>query len=136
MFLPEGKYYNKELKVIVNKGDAQVIEVGEGMKFDRDTIYIKRIINTKDSSYLRYSLIRLEAGWTFSEGALKVYDDRGKEYKHWGGGSSGKIWGQEGLIEIEKIDSGAKFLIIKLDWYDRKNEIQISLKREGEIDEN
>jgi hypothetical protein len=134
--LPESKYYNKNLKTLVKAKEAQVIEVGKGMKIDKDTVYIKRIINTSDKTYIRYALIRLEQGWSFSEVALKIFDDKGGEYHYLGGGGSGKIWGQDGLIEIDRINKDSKYLTIKLDWYDRKNELTISLGKEGEIVEN
>lgn len=93
--LPESKYYNKNLKVLVNAKEAQVIEAGKGMKIDEDTIFIKRIINTQDNTYIRYAFIRFEQGWSFSEGALKIFDDKGKEYHSMSGSSSGKLWGQD-----------------------------------------
>ncbi|WP_202750595.1 hypothetical protein [Clostridium rhizosphaerae] len=106
------------------------------MKIDRDNIYIRRIINTKDKTYIRYAFIRFEQGWSFSEGALKVFDDKGKEYHVMGGGWSGKLWGQDGLLELDRINKDSRYITLKLDWYDRKNEITISLGKEGEINEN
>jgi hypothetical protein len=134
--LPESKYYDKNLKTLVKANEAQVIEVGKGMKIDRDTIYIKRIINTQDKTYVRCAFIRFEQGWSFPDGALKIFDDKGKEYLNRSGGWSGKLWGQDGLFEIERINKDSKYIAFKLDWYDRKNELTISLGKEGEINEN
>lgn len=134
--LPASKYYNKDIKKLVAENKAQVIEVGKGMKIDNDTIYIKRIINTKDRTYIRYSYIRKELGWSFPLNTIKIFDDKGKEYRHQSGTSSGKLWGQDALDEVEKLDKDAKYITLKLDWYDRKNELKISLGKEGEVSEN
>lgn len=136
MCLPERKYYYKSLKVLVDTQQAQVIEVGKGMKIDKDTIYIKRIINSKDKSYIRYAVIMNEQGWSFSEEAMKIFDDKGKEYHSMSGGWLGKLWGQDGILEIDRINKDSKYITLKLDWYDRKNELTISLGKESEINEN
>lgn len=134
--LPESKYYHDDLKALVDAKKAQVIEVGKGVKIDKDTVYIKRIINTEDRTYIRYAFIRLEQGWSFPENAIKIFDDKGRDFKNYRSGYSGKMWGQDGMIEIDKINDDAKYIILKIDWYDRKNELKISLGKEGEIIEN
>jgi len=134
--LPESKYYNKDIKGLVNEKKAQVIEVGKGFKIDKDTIRIKRIINTQDKTYIRYAVIINEPGWSFSAGAIKVFDDKGRQYENHGGGFSGKIWGQDGIIEYERLGEDVKYITLKLEWYDRKNQLKISLGKEGEISEN
>lgn len=106
------------------------------MKVDNDTVLIKRIINTQDKTYIRYALIRLEQGWSFSEEAIKITDDKGKQYNGRGGGWSGKMWGQDGLIELDRISEDAKYLTFNLEWFDRKDELRISLEKEGEVNEN
>jgi hypothetical protein len=133
---PESKYYSEELKVLVKSKEAQVIEVGKSMKIDNDTLYIKRIVNTQEQTFIRYGLLRSEQGWSFSEGALKIFDDCGREYQSIGGGSSGKSWGQEGLIKLDRINKDSKQITLKLDWYDRKGELTISLKKDGEINDD
>lgn len=129
--LPESKYCNKDLKTLVNTKKANVIEVGKGMKIDDDTILIKRIINTQDKTYIRYAFIRSEEGWSFSQSAINIFDDKGRQYQYRGGHSSGKLWGQDGLFNIDRINEDAKYIILKLEWYDRKNEMKISLGKEG-----
>lgn len=136
MSIPESKYYEKDLKAMVNEKKAQVIEVGKGMKIDKDTIFIERIINTQDKTYIRYALIRFDQGWSFSESAIKIFDDKGKQYQKKSGSWKGKFWGQDGLFEIDKINNDVKYITLKLDWYDRKDEMKISLGKEGEINEN
>ncbi|MGE5627915.1 MAG: hypothetical protein ACM3X7_07330 [Solirubrobacterales bacterium] len=54
--LPEGKYYNQNLKDLVNAKKANVIEVGKELKLDQDTLIIRRIINTEDKTYVRYTM--------------------------------------------------------------------------------
>ncbi|MBM7868663.1 hypothetical protein JOC70_000132 [Clostridium pascui] len=105
------------------------------MKIDKDTILIKRIVNTEDKTYIRYAFIRFEQGWSFSQGAINIFDDKGKQYQYKGGQSSGKVWGQDGLINTDRIDEGVKYIILKLEWYDRKSEMKISLGKEGENNE-
>lgn len=135
--LPKGKYYDKNIQLLVDENKAQVIEIGKKMKVDNDDLIIKRIINTEDQTYIRYALIRSESGWSFSENALKIFDDKGQEYQSVGGGWSGRLWGQDGLMLLDKkIGEDVKSLTIKLDWYDRKNELNILLSKEGEVNEN
>lgn len=136
MSVPRSKYFNRYFKELVNSKEAQVIEVGKVLKIDKDNILIKRIINTQDGTYIRYAFMTLEQGWSFTESDIKVFDDKGKQYQYRGGESSGKSWGSDGLFEVERIDKGAKYIILKLECYDRKNEMRISLEEEGEIDEN
>lgn len=136
MSLPESKYYYKDLKTLVNAKKAQVIEVEKGMKIDKDTILIKRIINTQDKTYIRYAFIRFEQGWSFPEEAIKIFDDKGKQYQSKGGGWTGKLWGQDGVIELDRISEDVKYITLKLEWYDRKNEMVISLEKEGKGNEN
>ncbi|GFP76563.1 DUF5643 domain-containing protein [Clostridium fungisolvens] len=135
--LPESKYYDKELKELVNQKKAQVIEVNKDMKIDNDTVSIKRIINTDDKTYIRSIYRTSEPGWSFSTtNVINIFDDKGKKYQYRGGENKGKIWGQDELMEVERIDEDAKYLILKLDWYDRKAEMTISLDKEKNINEN
>ncbi|GFZ30285.1 hypothetical protein CSC2_08110 [Clostridium zeae] len=115
---------------------AQVIEVNKDMKIDKDTISIKRIINTDDKTYIRFTYKILEQGWSFPTSAINLYDDKGRQYKYKGGEAIGKIWGQDVLIEVEKIDEDAKSITLKLNWYDRKAEMTISLDKEKNVNEN
>ncbi|WP_278246520.1 DUF5643 domain-containing protein [Clostridium lundense] len=112
------------------------MEVGKGFKIDEDTIFIKRIINTEDKTYIRYAVITKEQGWSFPGGIIKIFDDKGKQYRNHGGGSSGKVWGQDGLIHFDKLKKDAKYIKLKVEWYDRENELKISLGKESGINEN
>ncbi|GKU24170.1 hypothetical protein CFB3_23820 [Clostridium folliculivorans] len=135
--LPESKYYDKELKELINQKKAQVIEVNKDMKIDKATISIKRIINTKDKTYIRSTYKASELGWSFSTtNVIKVFDDKGKQYQYRGGENIGKIWGQDELMEVERINEDAKYLTLKLEWYDRKAEMRISLDKESNVNEN
>lgn len=107
------------------------------MKIDNDNLIIKRIINTEDKSYIRYRQISTVIGWSFSENALKIFDDKGQEYQHIAGSYSTRLWGQEGLMLLDKkISEDVNYLTIKIDWYDRKTEMKIPLSEEGETNEN
>ena len=134
--IPKGKYFDDSIEELINNKKAEVIEVHKKMKIDEDSFIVKRIINAEDSTYIRYSLIRLEGGWSFPGTSIEVTDNNGKEYFNHGESSSGKLWGQEGLIRIDKIDEGAKYIIVKFNCYDRKSEVKISLLEDGETDEN
>jgi len=134
--LPESKYYNKELEALVKQGKAQVIEVDENLKIDDAKMHIKRLINTDEYTYVRYSYIRKESGWPVLTAATKLFDHKGKEYSYQGGSSSEKPWGTERLIKFDRLDNNVRYVIIKIENYDRKNQIKISLRKEGEINEN
>ncbi len=133
-FLPESKYYDKELERLVKQGKAQVIEVDKSFNIDDAKIHVKRLINTDKYTYVRYSYIRKEEGWSFV-GNIQLFDDKGKEYFCSAGGMNGKPWGEDGRQRFDKLDEDAKYVLIKIEHYDRKNEIKISLEEEGEINE-
>jgi hypothetical protein len=134
--LPESKYYFEDLKTLVDTKKAQVIEVGKGMKIDKDTVFIKRIINTQDNTCIRYTFIRLEQGWSFPDSTIKMFDDKGRQYLYDSAGSSGKMWGQDGLIMFDRLNDDVKYITLKIDCYDIKSELKISLGKEGKIIEN
>lgn len=134
---PESKYYYDEIKNQVSAKKAEDIEINKSMTIDKDKIIIERIIIAKDAVYLRYSTRMNGLGWSFCDGnAIKMYDDKQHLYICTGGGTSGKIWGQDGVIEFEKLDKDARYIVLKLDWYDRKDEIKVPLNMEGEASEN
>lgn len=125
--IPMNKYYSSYFANLVAENKAQVVEVGEKLHLDNDTILIKRIINTDEASYLRYSFRSFEYGWPFSGKAIEVIDNEGNEYKYKSEKSEQRTWGEDGLIEIEKINEGAAYIILKLAWYDREDQIKVSL---------
>ncbi|MEG2918256.1 MAG: hypothetical protein RR891_00600 [Clostridium sp.] len=129
--IPKGKYFDEDLKQLVNEKKAQVIEVGKSMKLDNAPILIHRIINTEDTTYIRYSFIRFEHGWSFPGSNIQVFDDKEQEYFNHGGESSSNMWGEDGLLNIERVADDAKYIIIRINVYDRKNEMKISLAEEG-----
>lgn len=126
---PKGKYYNKELKALVKKERAEVIEVNRKLNIDGDIIYIERIINTDTETNIRYRTLE-KPGWSFPGSVLVLYDDNGKKLIG-GSTSSGWLWGQDGLIIYERINKDSKELTIKLEWYDRSGEIIIPIVKEG-----
>lgn len=132
---PENKYYSPELKSQVEKGTAQVIEVNKSFKIDRDKMKIMRLIKTADRTYIRFALIKKEEGWTFPDSSIKIIDDKGREYQCYGGGSSGKAWGEEGLLQTEPIAEDISQITIKFQWFDRENHLVIPLAKEGKADE-
>lgn len=126
---PNGKYFNDELKTLVKSGKAEVIEVNKKIPIDNDTIYIERIINTDTQTILRYKIVE-EPGWSFPSNVLLLYDDAGK--KHQGGGaSSGRFWGEDGIINYERISKASKEITIRLEWYDRVGEVVIPIDKGG-----
>jgi len=134
--IPESKCYYENLETLVKKGEAQVIEVDKSLNIDNAKIHINRLISTDEDSYIRYSYKRKEEGWSFGGGGFKLIDDKGKEYSGYGAASHGKPWGQDGITKIDRLDDDIKYLIIQIELYDRKDEIKISLEKEGENNEN
>lgn len=133
--IPKGKYYDKKVKEMVTKNEAEVIEVGKKMKLDKDIFEINRIINTKNETYIRYTVIKHELGGDYFIGEIKVYDDKGQEYENKGGFSSSMLWGGEGLFIVNKIPENTEHIIVKLECYDRKSEMEIPLLKEGAANE-
>lgn len=133
--MPEGEYYSHDIEELVRAGNAQVLAVNKSFKIDRDTMHIKSIINTDDKTYIRYRLVIKELGWSFPEGSLSITDNLNNEYQCLGGGSSGKFWGQDGLIQTYRLDINASNITINYRWFDRQNQLFIELNKDGEADE-
>ena len=125
--IPMNKYYSSYLEKLVDEGKAEVVEVGQDLQIDDETLLIKRVINIDEASYIRYSFITFNHGWFLSGKAIKVMDDQGNEYRYKSDESEYRTWGEDGILKISKIDEDAKYLILKLDWYDRQDEIRVSL---------
>lgn len=127
--LKNGKYYSDELKTLVKDGKADVFEVNKKIKIGGDTIYIERIINTDKETNLRYKIIE-KPGWSFSNSALALYDDKGKKQQR-GGELHGTPLGENGIIVYDRVDKDSKKIIIKLEWYDRAGEVVIPIAKGG-----
>lgn len=132
--LPEGKYYDPKVKSLVQQGKAQVVEVNKSFMVGQDTMDIKRIILTEDKTYIRYQLFRKESGWSFPDSSIKLVDEKGRIYQCTGGWS-GKPWGQDGLLQTERLDPGSKNIAIKYAWFDRQNQIKVSIGDGGDAHE-
>lgn len=133
---PESKYYYDNMKEQVKEGKAKVIEVDKALNFDNDKFYIRRIINTEDKTYIRFSYIKKEQGWSFPDSSISIVDDKGNIYPSHGSGASGKMWGQEGLMSFDRINSDAKQITVKLNWFDRNDQMMISLEKAGDPNED
>lgn len=134
--LPASKYYSKDLEEQVKQNKAQVIEVKKELKFDKDKVIIDRLIITHDEINVRYTVFQNDHGWSFSSSSLEVYDDSGNKYQEYSGTGCGKTWGAEGVISYHNQNKDTKFIKIKLDWFDRHDEIQIPLISGGTNNEN
>ncbi|MDP4089046.1 MAG: hypothetical protein Q8930_07220 [Bacillota bacterium] len=128
--IPEGKYYNGQMEDLVKNGNAQVIEAGKKVKIDNDTLNIQKVIKSGSDIYVRYSLSE-EIGWPFPWSCIKLNDNIGHKIPWEGNESSGKIWGEEALVEYGPIDSDCQELTFTLDLYDRKMEVKVPLAKEG-----
>lgn len=125
--LPESKYYSKNLEEQVKQNKAQVIEVRKTLRIDKDKVEIDRLIISHDEINIRFTVFQNGLGWSFPIDALKAYDDYGNEYQFNSASSSGKIWGEEGIISYSIQAKNVKYIKLKLDWYDRHDEIKIPL---------
>lgn len=129
--LPERKYLSTDVANMVKNGTAKVIEVNQSAKVDMDTIIIKSIINTPDETYVRYRVLEPGQGWSFPDGALKMYDEKGNSYMMNGGTGQGKLWGEECFYSYQKISSSSKEMVLRFEWYDRRAEFRIPLEKSG-----
>ncbi|QZY54165.1 hypothetical protein [Crassaminicella profunda] len=134
--LPKDKYLDdNKIKRAIEKGEAEVIELNIKDKIDNDIFTAERLIIGKEESYLIYSLRKSEVGWSFPA-PIQIYDEKNKNYQCTQGFSRGKLYlsinrryGDEGVLRFDKIEKDVKMLILKLEWYDRKMEIEIPLKK-------
>lgn len=134
--MPPDKYYYAYVKNLVNQHQAEVVEVGKSLKLDDDRLVIDRVIISKDKLYLRYTLKRKLMGWSFCDNSIKIYDDKNKELQIHSGGQSGRAWGEYGIIEYSGVKGDIKYITVKLNHYDRRDEMKILLKKEGDQHEN
>lgn len=130
--ISEGKYFYKELKAKVDNGIARVIEVNKKLKIDDDAIIIQRIIITDKNTYVRVRYVQSQPGWSFPLSSIVLYDNKGK-VDYYAGEGSGRLWGEEGINEYNQIGNDCKKIIIKLQWYDRKQELDIPYEGSGSI---
>lgn len=110
---------------------ATKISINKFMKIDKDLLLIHKIVIDDKNSYLKYTVFRSKLGWNFGDHALKIYDDKRNEIPHMGGRYYPKMWGGQGIIELEKISlNEVKYLLLKYEHYDRKSQkiIQLSVK--------
>lgn len=124
MSIPEGKYINKDLQGKVNNGAAKVIEVNKEWDIDNDKVIIQRIIITDKNTYLRIRYIQRQTGWSFPFSSIELYDNKGRKNVI-SGESIGKLWGEEGVNEYERVSDNSKELTLKLQLYDRNRELKI-----------
>ena len=125
--LPESRYNDKN---IADKTD-QVYKVNQSVKIDMDTLIIKSIIITPDETRVWYRILKPEQGWSFPQGAIKMYDEKGNSYIYEGGTGSGRLWGEDYIDSYQRISGSSNEIILKYEWYDRYAEFRIPLKKSG-----
>lgn len=117
----------------MTSNNAKVIEVNKKLKIDNASIIIQRVALTDKHTYIRSRYVSFEQGWSFPLEVIEIYDDKGKRYISTASTGEGKLWGEEGIAEYEKIPKDCKEIILKLQYYDRKAELKIPCKRGGNI---
>lgn len=130
---PSTKYFDNTWKKQMTSDNAKIIEVNKKWKIDNASIIIQRVILTDKHAYIRAKYVSLEIGWSFDLGSIEIYDDNGKRYMNVASEDKGKLWGEEGITEYEKIPKDCKEITLKLQYYDRKAELKIPCKRGGNI---
>lgn len=131
--IPSVKYFDSTWKKQMISDNAKVIEVNKKWKIDNASIIIQSVILTDKHVYIRSRYVSFEQGWSFPLEAIEIYDDKGKKYMNVGSTDEGKLWGEEGMAEYEKIPKTCKEITLKLQYYDRKAELKIPCKRGGNI---
>ncbi|WP_273319806.1 hypothetical protein [Vallitalea guaymasensis] len=117
----EGKYSD----------EAIIYDINKNMLIDNDKFVVDRFIIDDGKTYMEYKLIRIEQGWSFSETALQIKNDENEIFEYRGGGSSSKLWGEQGVLEFSKIEITDN-IIIKYEQYDRIFEMTVDTSKEGD----
>lgn len=130
------KYYYDDIKKLVEENKAVVIEVNKSIPLDKDKIVINRIIRTSEKTYIRYTINKRENGWSFPFQAIKIYDDKNHLIQYSAMGSSSRFLREDGIVECKALPENAKYLVMRLEWFDRKGELRVSLGKEGVMNEN
>ena len=123
--------WNFEFPKLKKDSDIKILRPNKLGKIDDDVFILRKITTTDEASYLGYTVKRNEVGWSFPVGAIKIFDDKNREYESHSSGSSIRAWGQKGTIEIDRIKDDAKILTIKLEIYDRKMTMSIPIDEVG-----
>ncbi|GMQ57363.1 hypothetical protein AN1V17_17580 [Vallitalea sediminicola] len=111
--------------------EAIIYDINKNMLIDNDKFIVERLILDDGITYMEYKLIRNEQGWSFNNGALEIRNQENEIFKYRGGWSSGKLWGEQGVLEFSKIKITDN-IIIKYEQYDRLVEMTVDVSKEGD----
>lgn len=117
-------------KSMSSKYQTDPIIVNKYLKIDNSKLQIKKILLTKNGTYIRYT----SKGFTPTPlNAVKIYDDKNRLYNALEA-CDGKVSKKcvDGIDKFEPLNNDVSFIILKLEWYDRIDEIKISLVQEGD----
>lgn len=127
------KYYEN----LAEESGAEVLDINASMKIDGKKILFNSIFSDDENIYIGYKYTSYMNGDYFGTYAIRVFDDSGKEYFGRADDTVGIIGGEKGVIRLTNIiPEDTEYLTLKLDNYDRKDEVKIWLKEEGRANEN
>lgn len=111
--------------------DSIVYKINKSLSIDNDKFIVERLIMDDKDIYIEYKLITFEKGWTFPDSAITLINSKGKELQGRGSFSSGKIWGEQGVLKYDCDIKDGETIIVRFEWYDRKSDLLIHLSKEG-----
>lgn len=127
------KYYEN----IAKENNAKVLDINKNMEIDGDRILLNSVFSDEENIYIGYKYTSFMAGDRFGAYAIRVFDDSGEEYFGRTYDMRRTIGGEKGVITlINVVPEETEYLTVKLDHYDRKDEVKIWLKEEGRANEN
>lgn len=129
--IPDRKYCSTKLEELVKIEKAQVVEINKKGDIDNYKFIVNRIINTNNDTYIKYTYIGDGFGWPLWTSNFTIIDNENRIYQGVNGGSSEKLWGQQGLIIFERIDENKSPFFLVYNKFDREMKIPISLERKG-----
>ncbi|MEG2935508.1 MAG: hypothetical protein RR844_03360 [Clostridium sp.] len=107
------------------------------MKVDGTRIVVNGIFNDEENIYIMYKYTSFIGGDRFGEYAMSFFDDSGKEYVGYMSNGTRIIGGGRGVITlINTVPEDTEYVTLKIDWYDRKDEVKIWLKEEEKANES
>ena len=127
------KYYEN----IAKENNVEILDINKTMEIDRNRILFNSVFSDEENIYIGYKYTSFMSGDRFGAYAIRVFDDSGEEYFGRTYDARRTIGGEKGVITLTNVvPEDTEYLTVKLDHYDRKDEVKIWLKEEGGVNEN
>lgn len=127
------KYYEN----IAKENNTEILAINKAMEIDGNRILFNSVFSDEENIYIGYKYTSFMTGDRFGINGIRVFDDSGEEYFGRADDTTRTIGGVKGVITLTNVvPEDIEYLTLKLDHYDRKDEVKIWLKEEDGVNEN